>query len=136
VYPQYIDIINRILITKKRNLNAIKNYIEIKKQYVERLKASKLEKVPLDVINKYRLSIDSYLKNSYNILNLKIQKYKTNLVKLISKIDTLSPLKTLTRGYGVVENKDKRVIKSVNEVKKDELLDITLQDGKINVTVN
>lgn len=136
VYPQYIDIINRIKLSEKRNLNAIKNYIERRKQYVERLKASKLEKVPLDMINKYRMTIDSLMKNGYNSLNLRVQKYRSSMVQAITKIDALSPLKTLTRGYSVVENEKRQVIKSINDVKKDDKLNITLNDGKINVSVN
>lgn len=136
VYPQYIDIVNRIMLSKKRNLNAIKNYIERRKQYVERLKASKLEKVPLDMINRYRMTIDSLMKNGYNSLNLRVQKYRSNMVQAITKIDALSPLKTLTRGYSVVENEQRQVIKSINDVKKDDKLNITLNDGKINVSVN
>ena len=136
VYPRYIDIMNRIVLSKKRNLNAIKNYIDRRKQYVERLKASKLEKVPLDMINKYRMTIDSYIKDGYNTLNLKVEKYRAKMVQAITKIDALSPLKTLTRGYCVVENEQRQVIKSVKDVKKDDKLNITLNDGKINVMVN
>ena len=136
VYPRYIDIMNRIVLSKKRNLNAIKNYIDRRKQYVERLKASKLEKVPLDMINKYRMTIDSYIKDGYNNLNLKVEKYRAKMVQAITKIDALSPLKTLTRGYCVVENEQRQVIKSVKDVKKDDKLNITLNDGKINVMVN
>ncbi len=136
VYPRYIDIINRIVLSKKRNLNAIKNYIDRRKQYVERLKASKLEKVPLDMINKYRMTIDSYIKDGYNTLNLKVEKYRAKMVQAITKIDALSPLKTLTRGYCVAENEQRQVIKSVKDVKKDDKLNITLNDGKINVMVN
>ncbi len=136
VYPRYIDIINKIVLSKKRNLNAIKNYIDRRKQYVERLKASKLEKVPLDMINKYRMTIDSYIKDGYNNLNLKVEKYRAKMVQAITKIDALSPLKTLTRGYCVAENEQRQVIKSVKDVKKDDKLNITLNDGKINVMVN
>lgn len=136
VYPRYIDIINKIVLSKKRNLNAIKNYIDRRKQYVERLKASKLEKVPLDMINKYRMTIDSYIKDGYNTLNLKVEKYRAKMVQAITKIDALSPLKTLTRGYCVAENEQRQVIKSVKDVKKDDKLNIILNDGKINVMVN
>ncbi len=136
VYPKYSDIVDRILLNKRRNINAIENYVERRKQYVERLKASKLEKVPLNMINMYRMNIDRCIKESYHALSLKVEKYKAQTIKNITKLDTLSPLKTLTRGYSVVENEDRKVIKSVNDVKKNDKLNVTLNDGKINVTVN
>ncbi len=136
VYPRYVDIVNKILLCKRRNINAIKNYILRKKDYVEKVKASKLEKVPLDMINKYRLVIDSSIRNSENILKMRVEKYKSRCMQNIAKLDALSPLKTLTRGYSVVENKNGQVIKSVNDVKKDDFLNITVNDGKIEVIVN
>ena len=54
---------------------------------------------------------------------------------LIVKIDSLSPLKTLSRGYSVVENNDGKVVKSVSQVNKNDKLQVTLTDGKINVIV-
>ena len=59
--------------------------------------------------------------------NSVINKYKdckSEMVKQVSKLDTLSPLKTLTRGYCIAEQKD-GMIKSVNDIKKeDEVLEI------------
>ncbi len=135
VYPQYSDIIKRILMDKNRIMIASTNYLERKKEYVKRLKAAKLEKVPLDMINKYRLTIDSISKQNLNLVNLKLEKYKSKSMQAIAKIDTLSPLKTLTRGYSVTENEQGKVVKSIKDVKKSDKLNVRLTDGKINVVV-
>ena len=66
----------------------------------------------------------------YNIYNEK----KTNMVKNISKLDALSPLKTLTRGYSIIQ-KDGKVIKSVNQLQKDDELEIRLIDGSTRAKV-
>lgn len=136
VYPQYNDLVAKIAINKNRTILGIQNYISKRKEYVKRVKASKLEKVPLDMINKNRMLVDSIIKSSNNILSLKVEKYRSRCMQTIAKLDALSPLKTLTRGYSVVQNESGKVIKSVNDVKKDEKLDLTLTDGRINVTVN
>ena len=135
VYPQYSDIITKISSDKNRVILGIQNYILRKKEYVKRIKAAKLEKVPLDIINKNRMLIDSSIKNSSNMLNLKVEKYKSRCMQLIAKIDALSPLKTLSRGYSVVQNTSGQVIKSIEEVKKDDKLNLTFTDGKVNVIV-
>ena len=64
VYPEYSEIVNRIMTDKKRTIIAMKNYIERRRQYVERITAAKLEKVPLDKINRYRLTIDNLITKS------------------------------------------------------------------------
>ena len=135
VYPEYTEIVNRILKDKNRIVIAIKNYIERRRQYVERLKASKLEKVPLEKINKYRMTIDSLMSKSESLLRYKIERYRTRCVKSITKIDTLSPLKTLTRGYSVTENVDGKVIKKVSDVNSNDEIKIILTDGKISAIV-
>ena len=135
VYPEYTELVNRIATDKNRTTIAIKNYIERKRQYVEKLKAAKLEKVPLDIINKYRITIDNMISKSESTLRYRVEKYKTRCAKSISKIDALSPLKTLTRGYSVTEDLNGKVIKKVSDVKANDEIKITLTDGKINAIV-
>ena len=135
VYPEYSEIVNRISKDKNRTIIAIKNYIERKRQYVERLKAAKLEKVPLDKINKYRLTIDNLMTKSESTLRYKVEKYKTRCIKSITKIDTLSTLKTITRGYSVTEDIDGKIVRKVSDVKPNEEIKITVTDGKISAIV-
>lgn len=135
VYPRYSDIVTKISTDRNRNILAITGYINRKKDYLNRIKAAKIEKVPYDMINSYRVNIDKLLTISKNVLDIKIEKYKSVCVKNIAKIDALSPLKTLTRGYSVVQNETGHVIKSKYDVKKNDKLNITLQDGKIDAVV-
>ncbi|MBO5476616.1 MAG: exodeoxyribonuclease VII large subunit [Clostridia bacterium] len=135
VYPEYSEIVNRIMTDKKRTIIAMKNYIDRRRQYVERLKAARLEKVPLDKINRYRLTIDNLITKSESALRYNIEKYRTRCIKSISMIDALSPLKTITRGYSVIEDINGNVIKKVSDVKANDEIRITLTDGKINAIV-
>ena len=135
VYPRYSDIISKISVNENRVLIATKNYLIRKREYVKRIMASKLEKVPLDMINKYKMEIDKSIAISENAMCLKLEKYKSKSSNLISKLDALSPLKTLSRGYSVVENENHKVIKSKNDVEVGSNISITFSDGKINATV-
>lgn len=135
VYPRYSDIISKISVNENRVLIATKNYLIRKREYVKRIMASKLEKVPLDMINKYKMEIDKSIAISENAMCLKLEKYKSKSSNLISKLDALSPLKTLSRGYSVVENENHKVIKSKNDVEVGNNISITFSDGKINATV-
>ena len=107
----------------------------VKKEYLKRIKASKLEKIPYDIINKYRMQIDKDIMISKNAIDMKIEKYRSICIKNIAKLDALSPLKTLTRGYSVVENVDGKIVKKVSDVNKNDDLCVILQDGKIQVKV-
>lgn len=135
VYPMYSDLVKTNLNNKKRCIIAIQNYLKSKKQYIDKIKASKLEKKPLDIIRQYRMIIDNYLIRQRNLLELKVQKNKAKYMQLLAKIDALSPLKTLSRGYSVLQNEAGQVISKIKDVKKDDRLKVTLSDGNINVIV-
>lgn len=135
MYPEYAELIFKINNNKKRIYFSIKNYVERRKEYIKRIKASKLEKKPQDIINDGRMLIDKLIKQSENILKFKIANYKTRYAKAVSKVDALSPLKTLSRGYSVVQNENGMVINKKSDVKKDDMLNITVSDGKILVEV-
>ena len=55
-------------------------------------------------------------------------------LQLISKLETLSPLETIKRGYTITK-KDNKVITSINQVKKKDQLDLSLTDSNIKVEV-
>lgn len=133
VYPRYSDILTKISTDKNRNILAIGGYFNRKKEYLKRIKASKLEKVPYDMINRYRMEIDRSVTLSKNSVDMKVEKYRSICMKNIATIDALSPLKTLIRGYSVVESKEGKVIRKVTDVKKDDNLNVILQDGKLEV---
>lgn len=65
------------------------------------------------------------------VLNRHNQHYLT----LAAKLDALSPLKVLTRGYAMVHNQDKAVIRSVTQASVGNTVFITLRDGTVNATV-
>lgn len=97
---------------------------------LERLKYS--SKALITVKAKELLNIkNSYaLRSPFQILDKKANKY----LQLVSKLETLSPLLTIKRGYSITRCNNK-VIKSVNDVKKDDLLEIELSDGSIKTKV-
>ena len=64
-----------------------------------------------------------------NLIKVKQEKSKTKYVELVSKLDAISPLKTLTRGYAITE-KDGKIVKSKDELKKGDIVSIRYTDGK------
>ena len=54
---------------------------------------------------------------------------------LLSEIRySLSPLKVLNRGYAFASNKEK-IIKKIDDVNIDEIIDLSLSDGKVTTKV-
>ena len=55
--------------------------------------------------------------------------------QLVEKLDLLSPLKIMTRGYGIVF-KNGTIVNSVEQIENNEEIEIRLSDGLVNATVN
>ena len=107
---------------------ALKRKTEIMRLKFENLNNSKVYKEPLLKINELYLRVDQNVKTIENLVVGKLKDSKIDATKLITKLDTLSPLKTLTRGYSLVEYNNSIISKS-SDLKKDMEVDIRFQDG-------
>ena len=56
-------------------------------------------------------------------------------IALTAKLDAMSPLKVLTRGYSMVEKKNGQLVRSVSDLSMEESVKITLSDGQFTATV-
>ena len=70
------------------------------------------------------------LNNPYKILDKKSNKY----LQIISKLETLSPLLTLKRGYTMTKVNDK-VVKSSKDLKSGDNITIDFTDGNVDAIV-
>ena len=54
---------------------------------------------------------------------------------LTAKLDAMSPLKVLTRGYAMAQNDHNELVRSVTQVKTGDQMYISLSDGILTTTV-
>ena len=64
-----------------------------------------------------------------------IHKHKQRFVAATAKLDAMSPLKVLTRGYAMVQNEENEVIRSVEQTGIGEQLYVSLGNGVLTTTV-
>ena len=133
--PNVADLISDIEKYNNRLKKSLITKIETMKLRYEKCMASRVFKEPLQKINERYILIDMKVKKMQNLINSKVKDDKTKMVEVIAKLDTLSPLKTLARGYSLTTGIDGKIIKSANNIKKDDELVIRFKDGKTNVKV-
>ena len=64
-----------------------------------------------------------------------IAKKRQRFVAQVSKLDAMSPLKVLTRGYALVAKEDGKLVRSVADVEPKEPIAVRVSDGTILATV-
>ena len=96
----------------------------------ERLKHSTINLVNIKSKKLLEVKSSYILKSPYKLLDNKANKY----LNLVSKLETLSPLLTLQRGYTMTKVNGK-VISSSKHIKKGDSIEVTFKDGKVDAEV-
>lgn len=131
-----IEFLNQRLkeITNKYILKNPMSIYEVKEQQFDAI----IEKLKFNIVNLYNLKEKRYLniKSSYIFKNPDklIEKNANKYLQILSKLETLSPLLTIKRGYSIAK-KDGKVVTSCNDLKKDDKITIELKDGTVNSLV-
>lgn len=114
---------------------SLKKKIELMKMSYEKCMTRQAFKNPTQKINEQYMLIDMKVKSLQNSILLKIKEDKTKFVKEVAKLDALSPLKTLTRGYSIISKQDGRIAKEVKDLSQGEKVSIRLSDGSVDAQV-
>ncbi|MCI8411167.1 MAG: exodeoxyribonuclease VII large subunit [Clostridia bacterium] len=130
--PDIYEIEQKINTYQNRLRISLIKKVELMRMRYEKCMSSSVFKEPTRRINDNYIRLDNYIKQLENIIKTKQEKEKTKYVELVAKLDTLSPLKTLTRGYSIVEKGDK-IIKSKNEILKGDIMNLRFVDGSVQV---
>ena len=132
--PDIYELKQKIQNYQNRYKEALKKKIEVMKLKFEKIMKSRVFTDPTRKIIDNSIILDDYIKRLEKAIT-ETQKHKKNKYnELIAKLDALSPLKTLIRGYSIVE-KEGKIIKSAKQVNKLDEISIKFIDGKIQAKV-
>ena len=110
--------------------------IKAYRQQLRMLSASPVLQSPTGSIeqrrNQLSLAYNRLLSSHRQILHQRRQKY----VALTAKLDAMSPLKVLTRGYAMAQKEDGSVIQSIHQLSEGDALRVTVSDGSFRAVVS
>ena len=127
--PDIYELKQKINNYQNRCRISLKKQIELMRLRYEKCMKSRIFTDPMRRIRDMDVVLDSYVQRLENRVRNIQKDNQTKYVELVTKLDTLSPLKTLTRGYTLTE-KDNKIIKSANELKQGDEIKIRFYDGE------
>ena len=137
---QKIDDVKELLSNyQNRNKLALKKKLQFMRLEYEKCMTKQVFTNPLQKINEQYMVLDMKVKKLQNSISNKIKEEKTKYVKSVAKLDALSPLKTLARGYSIVSldnGNDKDVIISAEQLKKDDKINVKFADGDVKAIIS
>lgn len=123
------------LLSYKQRLNTLsKNILESERKRVLAIEKSGALKNPLLKINDSKKDILYLNEKIVNLTSSLIEANRSKVNALCGKLDALSPLGVIARGYSVTKSKEK-IIKSIKDVKIDDEITVNLSDGMITAMV-
>lgn len=108
--------------------------IDFEKQELDNLASSKVLLSPDEFINIRKNELDMLSADMIKAFKAILSENQREFVALSAKLDALSPLSVLSRGYSIVQNKNK-VIKSAKELNIGQNIMVKLSDGKAECEV-
>lgn len=125
---------NYLVNQKNRLIRVMTQQLSLNRIKLEKSNKNKLCQLVLRDVHDMRSDI--LLKKNHLVASYKIdfQKKMNHLETLGVKLDSVSPLSTLQRGYAVVE-KNNKTVESINDVEVSDSIDIILKNGIIRTEV-
>ena len=127
--PDVYELKQKINNYQNRYRLALKKKIELMKLRYEKCMKSRVFTDPMRKIRDMDVTLDSYVQRLENKIKIIHKDNKSSYVELVTKLDALSPLKTLTRGYSLTE-KDNKIVKSANELNENDKIKLKFHDGE------
>ncbi len=119
------DLLNRLELAIQRRLQDRQHRVTLFRQKLGS---------PQDLIDRKKKDLSFLKARAEKALVYSVERKHSALTRVLAVLDSLSPLKVVDRGYSIV-TKNKHVIKSANQVKKGDSLEIRLAEGSITVVV-
>lgn len=110
--------------------------IDQARQQLNLLASSRMFRNPLTMIRDSERMLDELQQRAFRGLTQQVQRSSLQLSNQSSRLESLSPLKVLGRGYSLTQKGDGSIVRSTHEVEINEQIQVRLSDGRLLATVS
>lgn len=116
-------------------VSSLNRQVKAARQHLLVLSASPALQSPTGYLEQRNQSVELLKNRLVAAQNQNITRAKQRYIAQISKLEAMSPLKVLTRGYSMVHSERGEVVRSVSQVSLGERIQVKLSDGTLSATV-
>ncbi len=132
--PNRLDEQRNIKSMENMCYNFIVSNINSKKRCLKDLMSKSYMKSPFELINDRRLMLDNNINKITNCMTENVDNKRTLFTATVGKLDALSPLKVLSRGYGIA-TKDDKLVSDIKMVDINDKINLRLSNGSLSCMV-
>lgn len=115
--------------------SSLNRQVKAARQHLTVLSASPALQSPTGYLEQRNQSVELLKNRLVAAQNQNITRARQRYIAQISKLEAMSPLKVLTRGYSMVQTERGEVVRSVSQVALGERIQVRLSDGTLSATV-
>ena len=114
---------------------ALTRQVKAARQHLQVLSGSPALQSPTGYLEQRRKSLELLQNRLVSAQTRTVERKSKQFIELTSKLDAMSPLKVLTRGYALVRRENGMVLKSVRQIEPGERIKVSLSDGSLTAAV-
>lgn len=114
---------------------ALNRQLRLASQRLEGLAASPALRSPTGYLDRREKDLQLLKEKLLAAQNRELSKAQQKYVANVAKLDAMSPLKVLSRGYAMAQKETGELIRSVKQTTTGESIVVSLADGKLNASI-
>jgi len=135
--PERQELANQINRLRDRLIENEKRYLSDRQAHISELRSSVDARLLLERVAQYMQYVDELAQNQISSFRRLMEIKQALLIAHAGKLDALSPLGTLSRGYCItLKLPHKTLVRSVADIEISDEISILVKDGKIRCEVN
>ena len=134
--PDQREIYRRLDALQTRMVQSEQKRVKALREQFEKTSRSRALQDPMAFIDDKRMLLDYTQKNLAALAQHQMAQRTQQFTALAAKLDALSPLKVLGRGYAVARNEQGQILRAAQEAAAGEKIEVLLGQGSLNCTVN
>ncbi|WP_125711640.1 exodeoxyribonuclease VII large subunit [Companilactobacillus kedongensis] len=137
-FLQHPERIYEVYLQKVDNLTSRLNKVVSEQIYNQRqslwdLRGRLNNQSPMSQLHYYDTMVNNYQQRILNSTNKIINNNRNSFSKEVAALDSLSPLKTLSRGYAIATNDDGKILKQAKDYQVDQTINLKVTDGNVKL---
>lgn len=114
---------------------AVTKQIRSARRQLQLLASSNALRGPTQYLRLRKNTLENLQGRLVSAQNQRLATKRQRFVSLTAKLDAMSPLKVLTRGYAMVQTDSGNVVRSISDVNNEDIVDVRLADGAFSAKV-
>ena len=115
--------------------SAMARQIKLRRQHLSVLAESAALKSPESYLQQRKKTLELLQNRLTAAQNMQLSRKNQRYIALTAKLDAMSPLKVLTRGYAMAQKENDEIVRSVADIAQGDTVRVSLADGAFTATV-